>query len=251
GRPRPLPAVHDRRAADFRQPDRRTLRGRFPRCPSADRRTARQDGSDRGATLYPRIPGSRQAFHRQCAADFLHRWQRHRKSGGRIPGRPPPAPRRRHPPARSQVPQQPRHPLPGGAGGEDFCAVQGSTGAGGYAGAGVYGSVGDINGAQNRDLHEPFTVPVKVLPVSVPASLPAIPPTLVSPSTVAAELMLLMLPALSPTTPPMLLVPVTARSDTVPVAIVLLMLLPTRPPMLLPPETCARPSTFSRLELSR
>jgi 2-methylcitrate dehydratase len=61
-----------------------------------------------------------------------------------IPGGPPPPPRRGHPAAGREVPQQPGHPLPGRTRGEDLRAVQGPAGTGSHARERVHGPAGDL-----------------------------------------------------------------------------------------------------------
>ncbi len=118
GRPRPLHPVHGRGAADLRPPDRRRLRGRDRAragLGAAHRRAARPHRVRRGPAVHEGLSRPREAIDRERAdgrADRRHRAARGRR---RVSDRPQAPPRRRHPAAGSEVPDQPRAALPGQA----------------------------------------------------------------------------------------------------------------------------------------
>ena len=69
-RPRPLPAVHGRRAAAVRPPERRRLQ-RCRRRRSAHRRAAREDDGAGEPAVHPGLFRSRQTVYRQLRSGFL------------------------------------------------------------------------------------------------------------------------------------------------------------------------------------
>jgi 2-methylcitrate dehydratase len=59
---------------------------------SDHRCAARENGHRRRPAFHPRIPGGRQALHRQRRSGVFQGWYQHRERGGGVPDRPPSAP---------------------------------------------------------------------------------------------------------------------------------------------------------------